>query len=629
MLRYLRENTGNWIIKIFLGIIVIVFVFLGVGSFTSKQKDTVATIGDEPISIKEYQQAYKGLISQLQARFGTSLNDELIKAFNVKQQALERLVEQKLLLLEADKLNVSVSERELRDMLLSEKAFQKDGFFDMDTYKRVLSQMATNPEIFERNQVIAMTVDKIRKLITGNINVSDQEAKAFYTYQNTEMALDYVGFIPSKYTDIQIGKEALNKFYEKNKDNYKSPSKRIAVYLKFSPDDYKDQVQITDAHISDYYDQNIESFRTPEKVEARHILIRLSEDADDMTVTMAEKKADDIYQQAVGGADFQDLAREHSEGPSRESGGYLGTFDRASMVKPFADAAFALKPGEISPPVKTQFGLHIIKLVAKFDASVQTLVDVSEQIKNKLMQEEMQNIAYDLAGKAFDAVIDGDDFDQVALIANKTIIKTAAFDANANGLAIPDAKQFAAEAFALKTEDISDVKQFGDDYYLIKIVETIDPAIQPFETVAQNVEQDLKKKMQDDQAKADAKAYLDAATASKSLPATVSEKLTIESTKMFIRSGTIEGLADSSAIVRAAFTLSKENPIYSEPVKTSNGYYVLAFKDKKAPESEDIDKNISSVKQDLTYRKQTQSYQEWLAQLKEQYTIKYDPAVFN
>lgn len=630
MLRYLRENTGNWIIKIFLGIIVIVFVFLGVGSFGSKQKDSIATINDDPITIKEYQQAYQTIVAQLQARFGTSLNEDLIKAFNVKQQALDTLIEQKLLIAEAEKLDIVVSDQELQNYLLSIKAFQKDGLFDLSVYKKVLGQSQTNPELFEENQLMAMKLQKVKNLVYGGINVTDAEAREFYLHQNTQMAVDYIHIQPSTYTKIKPGSEEVQAFFSDNKENYKSEKKLKVSYIKFSPADYQDKVNVTEANIKEYYEQNIETFKTPEKVEARHILVRLEPEADEITTAMAEQKAQDIYKKAAEGQDFQKLAKELSEGPSKESGGYLGTFDRTSMVKPFADAVFAMKPGEISKPVKTQFGLHIIKLIAKFEASVQTLSDTSQKIKLQIEKEELQNIAYDLAGEAFDAVIDGDDFEQVARIVDKPILKTGAFDVNGNGLNIANSAAFAKEAFALSSEEISDVKQFGSDYYLIKITDHIEPAIQEFDAVASRVEQDLTKKMQKDKALNDAKALIERVMDKKSLHISpLPNSLTVKSTPLFMRNGTIEGISDPAKIIEAAFTLNKENPVYETPIEVSAGYYLVAFKEVKRPEMTDIRKSIDTIKQDLIWQKQNQSYQAWLDQLKQEYTIKYDPAVMN
>lgn len=630
MLRYLRENTGNWIIKIFLGIIVIVFVFLGVGSLGSKRKDSVATVNDEPITIKEYQQAYAAAVDQMRARFGKSLNDDILKALNIKQQALDSLIEQRLVMIEADKLGIKVSDRELQDNLLTIKAFQTDGKFDLARYKQVLSLNSLNPEIFEQNQTQALIQQKVRQVVLSGVNVSDIEAKTWYEFQNTKTAVDYLLFKPVDYTDVQPSEDQVQKFYAENKDKYKSEPKVQAVYLKFSPEDYTGKAVVSDARIKEYYEQHPDQFKIPEKVEASHILIKVAQDAEEEKVTEAEKRAMDIYEMAAKGQDFKELAKQYSEGPSKEGGGYLGVFDKQSMVKPFADAAFSLKAGEISKPVRTQFGWHVIKVTEKFDASEQTLAQVSEKIKKELEQEDMQNLAYDKAGEAFDAVIDGDDFEQVALISNKKLVTTPEFSANGEGVAEDDNKGFAAAAFEMSLGDISDVKQLGNAYYLIKVIKKIEPVVLPLDSVKDRVVKELAANLQNDRAKQEAQAAVTKAVEAKTLDQLAKEyPLKAGATKLFTRNSTVEGVGNSPDFIQAAFALSEKNTIHPEIIETPSGFYIIGFKEKVRPEESEFLANVKQVKEEITWRKQAQSYQAWMDELKKQYEITYDPEMLN
>jgi len=630
MLRYLRENTGNWIIKIFLGIIVVVFVFLGVGSFGSKRNNSIATINGEPITMEEYQQAYKAIVDQMRARFGKNLNDDILKALNVKQQALDSLIEQKLVLAQADILEITISDKELQQSLFSIKAFQRDGMFNLDQYRKVLSLNSLNPEIFEQNQINSLRQQKVRDMVLSAVNVSELEARNWYLFQNAKIAVDYLLFDPDSYTDIHPDQEQIKNFYNGNKDNYKSDPEIKVWYLKFSPEDHTDKVSVSESNIKDYYQEHPEDFKTPQKVEARHILIKIDQDAEEEKVTAAQKKAQQIYEMAVKDQDFEKLAKQYSEGPSKEGGGYLGIFEKKAMVKPFADKAFSMKPGEISNPVRTRFGWHIIKVVAKFDASTQTLEQVSGKIKKELEQLEMQNLAYDKAGEAFDAVIDGDDFEQVALIADKQIVKTQEFAMNGEGLDMADNTGFARAAFELSLDDISDVKQFGDSYYLIKSVVKIEPVVQELDSVKERVVKELTAKLQNEQAKNDADLYLKKALDTKALDQIAGEyQLKLNSTKLFTRNSNIEGVGNSSEFNQASFALSQKNKIHPEIIETSSKYYIIGFKEKKFPEESKISDNLKNIKNEITWRKQTQSFQAWINELKKHSEINYDPQVLN
>ena len=333
---------------------------------------------------------------------------------------------------------------------------------------------------------------------------------------------------------------------------------------------------------------------------------------------------------AVKGQDFEMLAKKYSEGPSKDSGGYLGKFEKQSMVKPFGDQAFSMKPGEISKPVRTIFGWHIIKIINRFDATTQTLAQVSEKIKTDLELQEMQNLAYYKAGEAFDAVVDGDSFEQVALIANKQIVKTEAFNINGEGLEIADNSGFARAAFELPIGDISDVKQFGDSYYLIKVINKIDPVVQGLDLVHDKVVNGIKTKLQKDKAKEEAQLYLTRAIETKTLDQPGRDKnLIIKSTKLFTRTSNIEEIGNSPEFIKASFSLNDNNKIYPELIETAFGYCVIGFKEKKLPEASEISENLKTIKSEISSRKQAQSYREWISELRKQAKITYDPEMLN
>ena len=630
MLSYLRENTGNWIIKIFLGIIVVVFVFLGVGSMSSNKNRNVATIDDEPITLNEYQDAYRMVVEQMRTRFGDNLNDDLLKALNVKQQAINSLIQQKLVEKEAEKLNIIVSDKELQDSLLSIQAFQVNGAFNLEQYKKVLGLNSTNPEIFEVRQRAAIQEKKIRDMVVSGITVSDMEARDWYIFQNTKMAIDFIKVDSNTFTDVAPTEAQIKKQYEENKDLYQSEPRIKAVYLKFSPEDHKGKVLVTDEHVRDFYEQNLDQFKIPEKVEARHILIKVDENADENIVENARKQAQEIYEKAAKGKDFSELAKEFSQGPSRESGGYVGIFERSSMVKPFGDKAFSMKAGEISKPVRTLFGWHIIKVVAKFDTSVETLAKATEKIQSQLESQELQNMAYYQAGEAFDSVVDGDDLEQVALVTKRKVMATDSFSGNGAGLDLEDNAGFAQAAFVLPNDEISDVKQLGKNYYLIKVVEKIEPKLLPLADVKKSIVSTLTIQLQKEAAGKDALALAEKAKTSSSIEQLARENNRVmASTNLFTRNEPIESIGSAPDVVKIAFTLDKENPVHSEVLETPNGFFIIGFKERQIPKDEIIDENLQKMKEEIAWRKQGQYYMAWIEELKTKSKIEINTEIIN
>ncbi|PIE61113.1 MAG: parvulin peptidyl-prolyl isomerase [Desulfobacterales bacterium] len=634
MLRYLRENTGNWIIKIFLGIIVIVFVFLGVGSMNASKQNEVAVVNDQVITFNEFQDAYRNMIAQMRQQFGDSLNEELIKALNIKAQTINNLIDQRILDMEAEKLNIMVTDQELQDRVLSIKAFQKDGSFDIELYKKILARNRMTPESFEMIQRQAIKNGKLRQMVISGVTVSDDEALAWYRFNNTKTAIEYVKIDPASFTAVNPTLEQLKAEYNENLNNYKSQPQRKAAYLVFSPQDHEGSISISDTQAREFYALNKARFTTPEQVEASHILIRLAADADEDAVAAAKKSANKVYEKATKGENFAELAKAYSQGPTAPKGGYLGKFERRSMVKPFADAAFAMKPGDISKPVRTQFGFHIIQLISKTPENTKKFDAVKPVIKKELASQELQNMAYYKAGEAFDAVIDGDDFEQVALIAKKKVMTTPGFTSDGNGLAgesaIGNGVEFAREAFALEGDTTSEVKQIGDKYYLIKIIEKIEPEQLAFEDVQADIQLALKETLQKEAARNAAQKLLKKIEGKTDIAnAAESEGLSVSTSEGFTRNQGVPGIQGSNAIASAAFTLDKANSVCREVLEANGDFYVIGLKSREIPSDADTQKALDKVKAEMGNMKQREYYTAWIQSLKDDAEITINTEVIN
>lgn len=634
MLRYLRENTGNWIIKFFLGIIIIVFVFLGVGSMNAGKKNQVATVNDQAITFAEYRDVYQRMIQRLQQQFGNALNDDLINSMNVKQLAVNSLIDQKIQDIEAQKLEIVVSDEELKQNLMSVKAFQKDGVFNMDMYKRVLGQNAMTPETFEAMQRNTIRNTKLQRMVVNGITVGDQEARAWYSFNNTKAGINYITIDPGTFSDVFASEEQIRAQYDDHHDLYMSEPKRKAAFLVFAPKDYEAQIEIEESAIRDFYDQNQAQFTTPEKVEASHILIRVDGNADEQTVAKARQEALSIYEKAVQSVDFAELAKAYSQGPSAANGGYLGWFDRASMVEPFADAAFSMKAGDISQPVRTRFGWHIIKVTDKTPETVTPFEVAQAQIKKELAANRLQDMAYNKAEDAYDAVLDGDSFEQVALVSGKQPVTTPAFTAvgtELKALGISDPGEFASTAFSLVDNEISEVKKIGNNYYLMYVLERIEPKLRAYDDVKNEIAVTLTADMQKKAARKAAESMLETVGdgAANIQKIAGDNQLTVQSSKMFTRKEAVPGITGSEAIAQAAFTLNEKSSVYKQVLEASGKFYIIDLEEKQAPDATAIADNLDHVKLQLEARKQQDYYSQWLVARKENAEIRINTDIIN
>jgi len=427
MLSLMRKHAGSWMIKVVLGAIVVTFVFWGGYQFTSQRLSRIASVNGQWISVDDYENTYKQLLNQVRRTFGNNMSDDLLQSLGLRKRALDQLIDQAVMLQAAEELNLTVTDDELAQSILNMPVFQTGGVFNESQYQLVLTQNKLSRPQFETMQRESMLLQKLRQFITGTVKVSDPEALEWYNWNNAEVSIDYVLVETQRYTDIQPADGDLQSYFEENKDSYKTEPTVKARYLVFKPEAYRPRVQISEDEILDYYENNPEKFESPKTVEARHILINVDQDAADEIVAEAKKRIEDVLKLARAGQDFAELAKQYSEGPSKDKGGYLGEFQRDSMVKPFADKAFSMAAGEISEPVRTQFGWHLIKVEKVNEASTTAFETARQGIQKKLLDEQAKILAQEDAEVAYDAVYEGDDLDTIATQRNFSIQETGHF----------------------------------------------------------------------------------------------------------------------------------------------------------------------------------------------------------
>ena len=617
MLRFMRQQAGNWLIKVLLGAIVIVFIFWGVGSFRAQRGGRVALVNGDQITLDDYREAYNNLIEQLRERFGNNLNEDMIKMLQVKKQALNQLIDKKLLVQEARRFKFRISDKELADTIMEIGAFQRAGVFDNRLYQNVLGRLRMTPEEFEIAQRGAMLIERLKVLITSSAKVSDQEVREWFNWANALVNIDFVRFDPDKYKDIKASIEEIKAFFEKYKENYKTDAMVKVRYLHFDPDRYRSKVSISDEELQDYFDENQEEYNTPKTVEARHILLKVDQNAGPEDVEKARKRALDIVKMAREGKDFPELAKKYSEGPTRDRGGYLGTFKREAMVRPFADTAFSMKAGEISEPVRTRFGWHIIKVEKVNEASVLSSDEAKKKIQKKLTENKAKNLAYDEAEAVSDVSFEGNDLLKSAKEQNLKILTTDFFTKKGPEKGIKNRAKFASAAFDLAVMEISDIQEFENGYYILQVIEKIPEKIPELKKVKEKVRVDLIQENQEAKAKKDADTYLSALKSGKSM--TTESKhfnVTPTTTGFFKRNDSIPKIGFEREVSKAAFQLTPEQKLPEKPIKGTKGYYVFQFKDRKTPEVEKFNTEKESIKQRLLQQKKARTFDALLAQIR-------------
>ena len=617
MLSLMRKHAGSWMIKVILGAVVLTFIFWGGYQFTSRRLSRIASVNDQWITIDEYKSTYNQLLNQVRQTFGNNLTDDLLQSLGLRKRALDQLIDNAVMLQAAEKLDLTISDDELVQAIKSMPVFQTNGVFDESRYQLLLTQNNLTRSKFESMQREALQLQKLRQLITGAVKVSDLEALEWYKWNNAEVSIDYVLVEPKRYTDIEPADGDLENYFEENKATYKTAPTVKVRYLVFKPEAYRSHVHTSDGEIRDYYENHLEQFKKPKTVEARHILIKVGQDADEATVAAAKKRIEDILKKARAGQDFAELAKQYSEGPTKDKGGYLGEFQKDSMVKPFADKAFSMAPGEISEPVRTRFGWHLIKVEKVNEAGTTPYEDAKDEIRKKLTDEKAKELAREDAEAASDDVYEGDDLDSIAAQHNLTVQETDHFSQRNPAKGIKNAAQFARAAFELPDNEISDILEFGDGFYLIEVVDKIPGEIPDFASVKDKVRKDWVKQQRDEMARAEANNFLMELKNGASFDE-LARRLGLEPkhTDFFKRDESIPDIGNEPEISQVAFKLSNAKKFADEAIGSQKGYYAIGLRDRKAAHTDQFDAHKAEIKKRLLQQKQFRTFDAWLLDTK-------------
>lgn len=398
-LKWLRDNLKSltWIlwvvIAIFIGLIF--FDWGGVNRTRSEASEVAASFGDQTVTYSEFRDEYQGLERRYREAFGAQFNADLAKQLNLPMQALNAVINRKLLLMEADAAGIVVTDGELRRAILELPYFQRDdgSFVGSEEYRRRIRHgFRESVEAFERSFREQLRVQRLNEVLRATVWVSDQEVETAYRERTEKAKIRYVQ-LPA--TEIQgaleVSDAELQAWYDAHPDDYRLPEQRVADLVLADNAKLRQSLEVPDAELQAYYDGHQAEFTRPEQVLARHILIKAEPDRPDAA---ARALAEEVKAQLAQGGDFTALAAQHSEDESNKArGGSLGLFGRGQMVKPFEDAAFGAAVGELVGPVQTEFGYHLIEVQSKQPGGLQPFEQAKPVARARLLSEKVEGLA--------------------------------------------------------------------------------------------------------------------------------------------------------------------------------------------------------------------------------------------
>ena len=409
MLSAIRKKATGWIAWIIVILISIPFALWGVNSyFEGATQIVIAVANGVEIEQSDYQRALAQKQRQLVQLAGRDLGTEYLDSPVFKRQVVESMIDEALEREFSRDRGFRISDDQLNRFIQTTEAFHTNGQFDIERYERLVGNAGLSVQGFQAQQRQQLTVDQIRTSLADTAFVSQTELNYALKLLNQERTAVYAVLLLEHFLEeVKITDEDISNEFDAKRAVYFEPPQVRVAYVELSVARLAAAIKIDDSEVEKHYDDAPRRYSKPGSRSASHILLPLAADGGAAAEEAIRAKAARLVSEARGGADFAELARMHSkDSGSAAGGGDLGVIQKGAMVPPFEKAVFALSAGEISEPVKTEFGYHVIKVTRVSKTEAMPFEDVREDIATALRQRageaEFVQLAEQLGNIAFE-----------------------------------------------------------------------------------------------------------------------------------------------------------------------------------------------------------------------------------
>ncbi|MDE3199684.1 MAG: peptidyl-prolyl cis-trans isomerase [Acidobacteriota bacterium] len=627
MIRFLQQENNRLVKALFVVIIaaasisMVVYLIPGLMGLGAAGSDTYAVVyphwysrflssGDE-ISLQKVQQATTLRIQQQYPQYaGNPMIEQIIEP-----QVGQQMVQQKILLIEAQKLGIEVTDEDVRRLLhtggYAEVLYPNGKFIGDDAYRNLIAQrMQMTVADFESQLKDQIAVDRLRDLVSAGTSVSEKEVSDAYIKSNTKIKFDYAVISSDDVRkSINPTDAELQDFFKKNAARYATavPEQRSITYFAFTADQVPGGApQVSQQEIEAYYNAHKSEYQVPEQARSRHILISVKDGADAKTDAAAKAKAEEVLKQLEAGGSWKDLAKKYSDDPgSKDTGGELGFAQRGRMVPAFDAAIFSQKIGDIKI-VKSQFGYHVVQVEERQAAHTQPLNEVLPTIQATLIRdksaEAQKNYAQTLTSEA-----NKNGMQKTAEAHHLQLVTTPPVGQQGVISALPDSTGVLSKAFAAKVGGPAESAQTGEGYAIFEVA-SIEKAHAPtFAEWKSHILEDYRNEKlpallaQKTAAMAnEAKNLNDLAKAAKDAGATVKTSDLVSPT------GQVPDFGAVGQVAPEIFQMSPGN--ISGPINAGRTGVVVKLLDKQQPTAEEVKQNLDQTRDQLLNQRRGEAF---------------------
>jgi peptidyl-prolyl cis-trans isomerase D len=562
---------------------------------TSASDDVLAVVGKDSITLSEVQKVVQGSLRNRQ------LPPEILP--NYVPQMVEDMITRRALAYEAERLGFSVSDQDLRDTIRRQlpNLFPNGNFVGKETYAAMLAQQGVSIPEFEADLRRDILVTRLSNIALEGTVVSTAEIEAEFKKKFEKIKVAWVELKPDMYTkESQPTEEEVKNYFNANKAAYQAPEKRNLAVLIADQAKLEATVTPSDAQLQMLYNQNKDQYRSAESVDVQQILLMTQgKPATDEPAIKA--KAEDVLKQAKAGSDFAELAKKYSDDPgSKDKGGLYAGVVRGQMVPEFEQAAFTVKPGQVSDLVKTQYGYHIVKVLKHEDARMKPFEEVKAQIAAQFKKQQASNQMQQIADKA-QAALQKDPAhpEKVAADFGMQLVRADGVEAGKPVPEIGANADFDQSVATLKKGEVSPPVALPNDKIALAVVTDVVPARpSSFEEVQGQIRELIVGNRSRQAVQKHAQELVDAA---KSMggdleKAAKAKGLTVKTGPEVDRAGTVEGLGSAQYIADA---FGRPDGALFGPLNTPDGTIVGKVLQHTPPDPSKLAEQRSTIRDQI------------------------------
>ena len=423
MLQAIRDKFTGWIAIVFIVLISMTLVIsFGNMDQTPLQDDVVITVNGEEITLFEFQEEFSNKLVEFQDLLGDEVPEVLEQS--IKESAAEDLIIRRLLLDYLSESGYRVSPEYVAELIRTNETFLLGGEFNIENYKAILASQGVTIDQFENDLRLQLEINQLRRGFIETAFITNAEFTQFIELQMQERTGELLTVDSSRFMDqIVIDPSEVNDYYQNNLDLFQSNEEVDVEYLEISIEDVAQQVVFTADDLKEYYENNLDRFVTNEERKSSHILVAIDGDTTD------EQAADLIgeIQSKLETESFEDLAKQYSDDPgSAAQGGDLGWAETGLFVPEFESALFSMNVGEVSAPVKTDFGYHLIRMDDIKTGEQQSFDEIEYELELEYSRQLAEEELFELADQMADLTLQS--YNELASVADKMKLELNALD---------------------------------------------------------------------------------------------------------------------------------------------------------------------------------------------------------